>query len=368
MRKLILVWAFILGCALALRVSPTPAQSTCLTTTDSLLNTGAGTATATLNLPFSSNGSVTVCKPGTVNFSGGYCFNVSDQMWQIPTDCFALTSTGTGSITVAYGSNGTANGTATMSVSATGVTKCPGACGYPNITYGVPLGFNSLAQPPQFPFQLSSTSNFNIDVSYALTGTITGENHDILYDQWIGYPGQNQAVEVAIFSFQDFINPINTNGTGSCTGYIGTFTQTITINGTPTPEAFLEYDTYIPSTPPCGSASAPYGGGYGPYGQTVWFLWPGTAPNVSAGYSTAEIAYDVMPFEMEALHREQVDFGASTINAVGPWAAAGSQVGSEFGQTTAPNFSLSISKMKIQTCTAELVAPPKAGVLLSEKQ
>jgi hypothetical protein len=337
-----------------------------LTTTDTLLDTGAGAATVTLTLPFSSNSSLVVCNPPYLNFSANYCYTgtggANEQYWELLSDWFAGNGQGSGSETLEYGSNGTENGSATLTVAATGTALISGVSGYPNISYGTTFGLTVNGQPPQFPFALSAANQFNVDGTYDLTGTITGINSDILWDEWIGNPTTGTSTEVAIYTYYDFQNPLNSNGTGTCSGFVQNFTQTVTINGTATPIAFQEYDAYLYPTSggsPCGSGSAPYGGGYGTYGDTVFFLWPGASAGVGAGYADAEIAFNAMPFEVEALNRLKTDFGATAINAAGPWTAAGNQFGTEFGDTTAPNFSLSITKMQIQTVTGTTPNAPQ---------
>jgi len=61
----------------------------------------------------------------------------------------------------------------------------------------------------------------------------------------------------------------------------------------------------------------------------------------------------------------RLHYGAATINAIGPWSSTGHEFGAEWGDTTSPNFTLTITKMQVQTCPPVVPpapAPPTLGV------
>jgi hypothetical protein len=224
-------------------------------------------------------------------------------------------------------------GAITSTVNMSGV-HVGGVEGYPFVDYGPANGATPpvLGQPPQFPTELSAISQFDLDTSYALTGTITGYDNDILLDEWIGASGQpyNQ-LEVAIFLYYDFSTPLTFND-GRGTIYVGSFVQPAVVNGVLENILWHEY------------LSIPGGGTIG----TVWFV-PNPTSTIGAGvdYGMAqgEISMNILPFLTEAYST-----CGTACSTFGPFNINGNEMGTEFGENANPDFTMTWKKMQIQEC------------------
>jgi hypothetical protein len=293
-----------------------------LTTSDTPLTDGVPGNVTELPI-FSLGSSYTVC-PANDPINCG-----SAALWELVPDLFGLGGQGTGDIVMAYNGAGTITSTINMS----GV-RVAGVEGYPFVDYGPADGATPpiIGQPPQFPTALSAISQFNLDTTYALTGTISGYDNDILLDEWISASGQpyNQ-LEVAIFLYYDFSNPLMFGGS-SGTSYIGQFVQPAVVNGVLENILWHEY------------LSIPGGGTTG----TVWFVPNPTsaiAANVPYGMAQGEISMNLLPFLNEAYST-----CGTACSTYGPFYTNGNEMGTEFGENANPNFTMTWTKMQIQEC------------------
>jgi hypothetical protein len=233
----------------------------------------------------------------------------------------------------------------TTTINMTGINLNPGVSGYPNLDYGIAgAGDCALGQAPQFPAPISSLSQFIVDATYALTGNITGSNNDVLLDEWMqptaSNPDPNQ-LEVAIFWYYNFQNVLSAT-------YIKQFVVPAVVNGTLQNVIWQEY------------YSAPPGGG-GALG-TVWFI-PAPTSTLTAGtaygLANGEVRVDVSTFLKEA----QATCGTYCSSLSTTMYSEGNQIGNEFGDTTSPNVTMTLTGLQLQTCTVASVVSGASAIL-----
>ena len=270
--------------------------ATILTTSDSLLNTGAATS-VTDTAPQSSDVAIITSKT-----------NSSDQLWELYPNPWGIFS-GRGTINMAY--SGT--GSITTKVKLTGLNS-GAVVAYPFIFYGGdPYGDQIGGQPPQFPEQLSAMSSLIADTSYSLSGTFGGDI-DILYDEYLipasTYKGGlGGALEVEIIPYFSFAEGLAGN-------FVKVYTEPVTVNGTVISMNFDEYST-------------------GKGGGNDVLFYPSASQQVMAG----EIAFSMMDFLNEA---------AATAGLDSSWWLAGIELGTEFGDGADDDFTFTVNKLKIQ--------------------
>lgn len=268
-----------------------------LTTSDSLLNTG-GAITGTCTVSCGSGVNSIIAKG-------------SNNLWLMFTDTFKITS-GSGTITQAY--PGTGSYTTTVSLSGLNNTAVNA---FPFLLYGCdPFSDCYNGQPPQFPAQLSSMTNLYADIKYSLTGTITGSNQDLLFDEWVcnnNHPSNsNQCLEVEILPYYSFVQ----SACNVSTPPNRTITQNVVVNGTATT---MSWDECV--------------------GGNVLFV-----PHTPPGSSGEEIKFDLLLLLNQAI----TDWGATapcTPNACS-W-LTGIELGTEFGDATSQSYSLGFTKIEI---------------------
>jgi Glycosyl hydrolase family 12 len=232
-------------------------------------------------------------------------------------------SGGSGTIVQSY----TGSGSFTETINLSGLPGS-GIDGYPFLLYGCDNYSDCWnGQAPQFPKQLSSMSSLIVDISYALSGTVSGSrNVDILFDQWVcntGQPtGQSNCLEVMVLPYYGF-----PNGTGQ--PLLKTITQSVTINGSPATFTWDEWD--------------------GHPGQNMLFT-----PHTLPGAASQELRFDMLNLMKTAT----TDYGDSTFT----W-LMGVQPGTEFGGSSSQSYTLTISELDIEQSPANSAAPaPPTGL------
>jgi len=280
-------------------------QSQTLITSDPLLNTGsplsatytAGGAQATSLVHLATNPSV--------------------PLWMFYPDAF-----GVGGATGTIVQNYTGSGSFTETINLSGLPGS-GVDGYPFFLYGCDNYSNCWnGQPPQFPKQLSSMSSLIVDMSYSLTGTITGSrNVDLLFDQWVcttNHPlAQSDCLEIMLLPYYNF-----PGGTGQ--PLVKTFNQSVIINGTPTTFSWDEWD--------------------GHPGQNMLFT-----PHTLPGPASQDMRFDMLPLMNMATN----DYKNSSFT----W-LMGVQPGSEFGGNSSQSYQLTMSKLDIEQTLGSSPAAP----------
>lgn len=300
-------------CALASPVSVSAASgcSPVLITSDSLLNTGTANST-------------TYTAPGT-NATTATILAGSNELWQLVTDPYAITA-GSGTMVMDY----SGSGAITTTVSLNGLNSTA-VNAYPFVEYGGTPGGAPLivGQAPRFPAQLSSMCSLIGDISYSLSGTLTGDI-DVLYDLWLvpksGYRGGDSgALEVGVFPYFNF-------ALGYAGTFVRTFTETVTVDGTPTSTGFLEY-----------ADPAPRRGA----GSSVFFYYP------SEGIVSGEVRADLLDFMNEAV---------TTAGLNSSWWAQGIELGTELGDSSSQNFTFSLTKLDIEQAVLPTPTPAPTPV------
>jgi hypothetical protein len=297
--KFVVVAAF-----LAVFASSTARAQTTLVTSDSLLNTG-------------SSASTTYVAPGSGGLNGPIhaASNASLSLWLMYDDPWGVNS-GSGTITQTYSGHGSM-------VTAVNLTGLPGGGvdGSPFILYGCdPYSDCYNGQPPQFPKQLSSMSSLVVDLSYALSGNITGNRDiDLLYDEWVcnsSHPtDSSQCLEVEILPYYSFID----FGGGT---FIKTIEEPVTLNGQTSTFSFDEY-----------------------VGGTNVLFYPHNMPGMSAG----ELKFNLLDLLTDGV----AAFGNSSYQYL-----AGIDIGTEFGASSSQSYSLTIAKLDIEQSTGSGPAAP----------
>ena len=159
----------LLAAAIAAAILPAAGRCQTLATTDSALNTGAAASTS-------------YKAPGTsgTNTPVHLATNSSKNLWLLYNNPWGIKS-GSGTMTQTYGGNGSI----TTAINLTGLPG-GGVDAYPFVLYGCDPWMDCFQdQPPQFPKQLSAISSLMVDVSYSMTGNITGSDIDLLFDEWV---------------------------------------------------------------------------------------------------------------------------------------------------------------------------------------
>jgi len=270
-----------------------------LVTSDSLLDTGGP-----LSATYTAGGS-----PATsvVNLAT----DSSVPLWMFYPDPYGV-SGGSGTIDQNY----TGSGSFIETINLSGLPGS-GVDGYPFILYGCDNYSDCWnGQAPQFPKQLSSMSSLTVDMSYALTGTITGgRNIDLLFDQWVcntNHPtSQSNCLEIMVLPYYSF-----PGGTGQ--PLVKTISQSVIVNGNPATFSWDEWD--------------------GHPGQNMLFT-----PHSLPGPASQEMRFDMLSLMNTATR----DYGDSSFT----W-LMGVQPGSEFGGSNSQNYALTISKLDIEQTMA----------------
>lgn len=284
-------------------ILPLPGSSQTLTTSDSMLNTGKATSTS-----YAAPG--TSATPAPVPLAT----TTSKNLWLLFTNPWGVTS-GSGTITMSY----SGSGAITTTVNLTGLPG-GGVDGSPFVLYGCDEWMDCYQdQPPQFPKQLSSMSSLMIDFKYALSGTITGRDTDIIFDEWVcnsSTPSDSsQCLEVEVLPYYSFIY-------GDGGSFIKTLTEPVTLNGTSTT---LSFDEYV-------------------WGQTVLFY-----PHATPGLSSGELKFNLLDF----LNAGVAGFGNSSYQYI-----VGIELGTEFGASSTQNYSLTLNKLEIDQSVGKQPAAP----------
>lgn len=272
--------------------NPTTSTAQTLTTTDSELNTGTA-ASSSYNAPGTS---------GT-NAPVHLATNSSENLWLMYNNPWGISS-GAGTMIQTY--NG--KGAVTTTINMTGLPKS-GVDAYPFLLYGCDPWMDCYQnQPPQFPKKLSAMSALDVDIKYAMTGTITGSDIDLLFDEWVcnsGTPSDSsQCLEVEILPYYSFVY----FGGGT---FIKTINEPATLNGTATTFSFDEY-----------------------VGGTNVLFYPHTMPGLPSG----ELKFNLL----DLLNAGITAYGNSSYQYV-----AGVELGTEFGASATQSYTLTLNKFEI---------------------
>lgn len=283
---------------------PLSGRAQTLTTSDSLLNTGSP-----LSATYTAGGGQATSVVSSATSS-------SVPLWMFYPDAYGVSS-GSGTIVQNY----SGSGSFTETIDLSGLPGS-GVDGYPFILYGCDNYTDCWnGQAPQFPKQLSSMSSLIVDISYALTGTITGSrNVDMLFDQWVcnsNHPAQiPDCLEVMVLPYYSF-----PGGTGQ--PLVKTINQSVTINGSPTTFSWDEWD--------------------GHPGQNMLFT-----PHTLPGPASQEMRFDLLSL----MNTATKDYGDPSFT----W-LMGVQPGTEFGGNSSQSYTLTISKLEIDQTSAGVSRP-----------
>jgi hypothetical protein len=286
-----------------LALLPIAASAQTLTTTDSLLNTGSRTVT-------------NYSAPGTGGTGGPVALatNSSQTLWFMYNDPWGITS-GSGTMTQTY----SGSGAITMAINLSGLPG-GGVDAYPMVLYGCDEWMDCYqGQPPQFPKQLSAMSSLTVDINYALTGTITGSDIDLLFDEWVcnsATPSDSsQCLEVEILPYYSFIY----FGGGT---FVKTINQSVTLNGAP---STFSMDVYATSS--------------------NVLIYPHTMPGLASG----NLQMDLLPLLTAGVSA----FGNSSYKYL-----AGVELGTEFGASSTQSYTLTLNEFQIAQTLGARPSPP----------
>ena len=285
---------------------PLTGRGQTLITSDSLLNTGSPLS-QTYTAPGTSgpNGPINLSSDSSVN------------LWLMYPDPFGINS-GSGTIVQNY----TGSGSVTESISLSGLPGS-GVDAFPFILYGCdPFSDCYNGQPPQFPKQLSAMSSLVVDFNYGLSGTITGRDVDLLFDEWVcnsNHPtDSSQCLEIEVLPYYSFVD----FGGGS---FIKTINESATLNGSTSTFSFDEYK-----------------------GGTNILFYPHTMPGLSSGH----LRFDLLDFLKEGV----TTWGDSSYQYI-----SGIELGTEFGASSSQSYTLTLTRLDIeQTSAGSPPAPPPA--------
>lgn len=285
-------------------LSECTAQAQTVKSSDALLNTGSPTTT-------------TYTAPGTSGINGPITqsSNSANALWLMYDNPWGIHS-GSGSITQSY--SGT--GSLTTSISLSGLPG-GGVDAYPFVLYGCdPYSDCYNGQGPQFPKQLSAMSSLIVDFNYTLSGSITGKDVDLLFDEWVcnsNHPtDSSQCLEVEVLPYYSFIY----FGGGS---FVKTINQPVTLNGVTTT---LSFDEYV--------------------GGTNVLFYPHNMPGVASG----QLRMDLLPLLTDGV----TAFGNSSYQYL-----SGIELGTEFGASSSQSYKLTLTKLDIEQSTGGTApAPP----------
>lgn len=282
---------------------PIPNVAQTLTTSDSLLNTGSSTTT-------------TYTAPGTSGINGpvSAATDASKNLWLMYDNPWGV-KTGSGTIKQTY--SGT--GSLTTTINLTGLPG-GGVDAYPFFLYGCDPWMDCYQdQPPQFPKQLSAMSALNVDVNYALTGTITGSDIDVLFDEWVctsnSPSDSSQCLEIEILPYYSFVN----FGGGT---FIKTIVEPVTLNSTSTTFSFDEY-----------------------VGGSNVLFYPHAVPGLASG--------DLKINLLDLLKAGVSAYGNNAFQYV-----AGIELGTEFGASSTQTYTLTLSRFEIDQNLGNQPPPP----------
>jgi hypothetical protein len=287
------LFAAMIGAAILL---PT-ASAQSLITSDSALDTGAPASTS-------------YSAPGTDGTSTAIhlASNPSKNLWLMYNDPWGKTS-GKGTMTQTY----SGHGTLTTAINLTGLPK-GGVDAFPFVLYGCDPWMDCYQnQPPQFPKKLSAMTAVEIDIKYAMTGTITGKDIDLLYDEWVcNSPtpsDSSQCLEVEILPYYSFI----WFGGGT---FIKTIKEPVILNGVLTTFSFDEY---------LG-------------GKNVLFY-----PHKMPGLPSGELKFNLL----DLIKPGVAAYGNSSYQYL-----TGVELGTEFGASSTQSYTLTLSKFEIKQALA----------------
>lgn len=296
-----LILLFFTAVATAMLLPTVNAQT--LTTTDSALNTGAPVST-------------TYIAPGSSGINGiiHLATSSSKNLWLMYDNPWGI-SKGSGTISQNY----SGNGSIVTSINLTGLPG-GGVDAYPFILYGCDPWMDCYQnQPPQFPKQLSSMSSLMVDINYSMTGTITGKDIDLLFDEWVcnsATPSDSaQCLEVEILPYYSFVY----FGGGT---FIKTINLPVTLNGVSTTFSFDEY-----------------------VGGSNVLFYPHNMPGLAAG----ELKFNML----DLLNAGVAGFGDSSYKYL-----AGIELGTEFGASSTQNYTFTLNKFEIAQTVGSQPAPP----------
>lgn len=282
---------------------PIPNAAQTLTTSDSLLKNGTSIST-------------TYTAPGTSGINGpvSASTDASKNLWLMYDNPWGVKS-GSGTIKQTY--SGT--GSLTTTINLTGL-PAGGVDAYPFILYGCDPWMDCYQdQPPQFPKQLSAMSALNVDVNYALTGTITGSDIDVLFDEWVcsssSPSDSSQCLEIEILPYYSFVN----FGGGT---FIKTINQPVVLNGIQTTFSFDEY-----------------------VGGSNVLFYPHAGPGLASG--------DLNMNLLDLLKAGVAAYGNNAYQYV-----AGIELGTEFGASPTQSYALTLSKFQITQALGNQPPPP----------
>lgn len=288
-------------------ILPSAGRSQTLVTTDSLFTMGKAKTT-------------TYNAPGTSGIAGPVALSTdsSKNLWFMYNNPWGIKS-GSGTITQTY----TGSGSMTTAINLTGLPG-GGVDAYPFVLYGCDPWMDCYQdQPPQFPKKISAMSSLTVDIKYAMTGTITGSDIDLLFDEWVcnsSSPTDSaQCLEIEVLPYYSFVY----FGGGT---FIKTISLPVTLNGTATTFSFDEY-----------------------VGGSNVLFYPHSMPGIASG----EMKFDLLPL----LNAGVTGFGNSSYQYL-----AGMELGTEFGASSTQSYQLTLSKFEI---TQVLGAKPAAPVNLS---
>jgi hypothetical protein len=284
-------YAFVIATLTATVVS-FAANAQTLVTSDSALNTGAAASTS-------------YSAPGTsgTNAPVHLATNSSKNLWLLYNNPWGIKS-GSGTMSQTYDGNGSI----TTSINLTGLPG-GGVDAYPFVLYGCDPWMDCFQdQGPQFPKQLSAMSSLMVDIKYSMTGTITGSDIDLLFDEWVcnsSTPSDSsQCLEIEVLPYYSFVY----FGGGT---FIKTINEPVTLNGVTTTFSFDEY-----------------------VGGTNVLFYPHTMPGIPSG----ELKFNLL----DLLKAGVTAFGNNSYQYL-----AGIELGTEFGASSTQKYTLTLSKFEI---------------------
>jgi len=158
-----------------------------------------------------------------------------------------------------------------------------------------------------------------VDISYSMTGNITGSDIDLLFDEWVcnsATPSDSsQCLEIEVLPYYSFVY----FGGGT---FIKTINEPVTLNGITTTFSFDEYVG----------------------GPNVLFY-----PHVMPGLPAGELKFNLLDF----LKSGVTAFGNNSYQYV-----AGIELGTEFGAKSTQTYTLTLSKFEIDQSSGTQPSAP----------
>ena len=226
-------------------------------------------------------------------------------LWQLLPNPWGASTRYSGSTSVAYSGTGTITTTVAMS----NLPNAP-VNGYPLVFYGSDVYGDHIGDDTvAFPALLSQMGSLLVNVNYALTNTVAPANQDIAFDEWLvpsspfsgGSPG---AVEVIVCPYYNFSEP-------PPGPLVGTFTDTVLLDGVITS---LQFNEYLE--------------GHGA-GAMVLF-----APSTTQ-LPSANLQLNLLDFLQQG----------AMLSGVPGWYVAGFDYGTEYGNTSSASYTLTTTKL-----------------------